>query len=129
MTYRNNERRMIKFKESLKFAHKVLITDDGHLVTTCRALIPEYDFIAKLPKDKKMKFSKSLLEHKHEFDNGLSVKVTHFNLKEDFHNTSKASKQSNLLINILYIVDSVRWFNRQAREGPKKNEDKFFRSL
>ena len=120
---------MIKFKESLKFAHKVLITDDGHLVTTCRALIPEYDFLAKLPKDKKKKFSKLLHEHKHEFDNGLSVKVTHYNLKEDFQHTSKSSNSSNLLINILYVVDSVRWFNRQTKEGPKENSDKFFRSL
>ena len=44
--FRDPEKRKKMFYDSLKFAHKVLVTDDGHLITVCRALIPEYSFLA-----------------------------------------------------------------------------------
>ena len=112
------------FHDSLKFAHKVLVTDDGLLITICRALIPEYSFLANQDAEQKKKFSNSVRQ-KNEFDNGLTLKVSHFNLAKEFND----SKRSGLLINLLYIVDCEKWFNKQIDNNPRKNIDNFFKTL
>ena len=49
----DEEERLDKFMNSLKFSGKVLISDDGDLVTQCRVINPEEQLLFEILKDDK----------------------------------------------------------------------------
>ena len=114
-------------EESLKFAQKILISDDGDIVSTCRVLIPEYSKLFEIAKDEGKKPSEKERFELTESDNGIKIQITRFNLDREFDNREAENiLVSKQLTNVLYIVDSLKWWNTTLYDKQIKQDQNFF---
>ena len=90
----------------------MLISDDGDIVSTCRVLIPEYSKLFEITKDEGKKPSEKERFELTESDNGIKIQITRFNLDKEFDNREAENVLvSKQLTNVLYIIDSLKWWN------------------
>ena len=90
----------------------MLISDDGDIVSTCRVLIPEYSKLFEIAKDEGKKPPEKERFELTESDNGITIQITRFNLDKGFDNREAENVLvSKQLTNVLYIVDSFKWWN------------------
>ena len=71
----DSKKRQMKFNESLQFLQKIIITDDGDLVSQSRVLIPETMLIT----DFKGHYKKKKQDEEYQqtnSDNGIEIHVT-----------------------------------------------------
>ena len=75
-------------------------------------MIPEKEVLFESLKEEDRYFKPQKFETSND-DNGIEIKVYGFDMDKEFDNLEKSSKTkfSNLLTNVVYIVDSYKWWN------------------
>ena len=76
------EGRRKEFEQSLLFSQKIMISDDGNLVTQSRVVIPETIMISHSSEEYKKKKQEEDFNQTDD-DNGVLVHVTNFDLNEE----------------------------------------------
>ena len=75
-------------------------------------MIPEKEVLFESLREDNKYFKAVKFETSNE-ENGIDIKVYGFDLDKEFDNIDKSSKtkSSKLLTNVVYIVDSYKWWN------------------
>lgn len=96
-------------------------------MSTCRVLIPEYSKLFEIAKDEGKKPSEKERFELTESDNGIKIQITRFNLDREFDNREAENiLVSKQLTNVLYIVDSLKWWNTTLYDKQIKQDQNFF---
>ena len=105
----------------------MLISDDGDIVSTCRILIPEYSKLFEIMNKEGKKPSEKDRFELTESDYGITIQITRFNLDREFDNREAENVLvSKKLTNVLYIVDSLKWWNTTLYDKQIKQDQNFF---